>query len=212
MTRQPFVITISHQLGSGGAYLGQKLSERLGFPFFDREIIKKVAEELHLAESQLQDREERLSTFWETMGRNALLSDPVGCLTLDSYEPTDQELFDHEAEVIAQIAGRNSAIFLGRCGNFILRKHPARFSILVHASLPDRVKRLRDLYCLEEEAAKKIVSMNDRERNAYIRAFTREDWLDVRLYDLAMNTTSLGLDKAVDLALACVEEKIPQVS
>lgn len=208
MTATRFVITISHQLGSGGTTLGQKLAERLGIPFFDREILNRVAEELHLAERNLEQREERLSSFWEAMGRNAILSDPVGCLALDNYEPTDQELFDHETEIIARIAEKSSGIFLGRCGGYVLRQHPCHVRLLVHADLPDRINRLKQLFCLEEEAARKLIQTNDRERNAYIHAFTQQNWLDARLYDLAMNTSSLGLEKAVDLALAVVQEKI----
>ncbi len=61
MGNKHLVITISHQLGSGGAYLGQKLSERLGLPFIDRDVFKKVAEQLNLAEAVLNGREERLA-------------------------------------------------------------------------------------------------------------------------------------------------------
>jgi cytidylate kinase len=72
MGNKHLVITISHQLGSGGAYLGQKLSERLGPPFIDREVLKKVAEQLNLAETALAGREERLSTFWQSFMRIAV--------------------------------------------------------------------------------------------------------------------------------------------
>ena len=66
MINKHLIITISHQLGSGGAYLGQKLSESLGVPFIDREVLKKAAEQLNLAEAVLEGREERLSTFWQS--------------------------------------------------------------------------------------------------------------------------------------------------
>lgn len=50
-------------MGSGAAYVGQKLSERLGIPFVDRQILKQVAARLRMAEAELVDREQRLLTF-----------------------------------------------------------------------------------------------------------------------------------------------------
>src|SRR5271165_6193427 len=66
MPDEPYVITISHQLGAGGAYLGNKLSKRLGLPFIDRDILKQVAAQLNLSEADLEQRDERLSSFWES--------------------------------------------------------------------------------------------------------------------------------------------------
>ena len=67
MDEQRLVITISHQLDSGGGYLGQKLAERLGIPFIDREILKIVSDRLHMAEGALAHREERLAWFWQSL-------------------------------------------------------------------------------------------------------------------------------------------------
>jgi len=49
MDIKPYSVTISHQLGSGGAYLGEKLAGRLGIPFLDRDILEEVARQLNLA-------------------------------------------------------------------------------------------------------------------------------------------------------------------
>ena len=209
MSDKRFVITISHQLGSGGAYLGQKLSDLLGIPFIDREILKKVAKQLNLAESELTNREERLSSFWQSFSRIAELIDPAKSLSADSYIPTDKELFQLESDTIGRIAANSSAIIIGRCGRYILRNHPCHLSVLVHAEKPSRIKRLCELYHLSNLEAEKLIEVNDRERNAYIQTFTRQDWLNARLYDICVNTSITGLDKTVDLVMVCVECKFP---
>ena len=203
-----FVITISHQLGSGGAMLGQKMAEQLGVPFFDREILKRVAEDLHLAESELENREERLSTFWEEFTRIAGMSDPAVMLAADHFEPSDEELFDHECETIGKIAEKSSGVFLGRCGFYTLRDHPRRVNILVHADLNERIERVQRLFKLNGETAAKLIKTNDRSRAAYVHAFTHQNWQDARLYDLCMNTSSLGMEKTLEIAMACVAHKI----
>lgn len=210
MANNLFVVTISHQLGSGGSGLGQKLSERLGIPFIDRDILRRVADQLHLAESVLAEREERLSSFWQSLNRVVVMTDPVECMSLDNYVPDDRALFKLESDVIGRIAEKSSAIFLGRCGRYILRHHQRHFSILVHASLPDRMRRVQELYCLEASEAKKVIERNDRERSAYIQAFTRQDWLDARLYDLCLNTTHLGLDQCADIATTGISSMVQE--
>ncbi len=175
MDNKPYSVTISHQLGSGGAYLGKKLAERLGIPFLDRDILKEVARQLHMEEAELEDREERLSTFWQNFSRMAILSDPYMSLAKQWYVPSDESLFEMECSTIQQIAGQSSAVFLGRCGWYVLRNHPRHVSILVTASRPARITRLRDLYKLSEAEAGDLIKANDQEREEYIRTFTKKN-------------------------------------
>ena len=44
------IVTISRQYGSGGRYIGRLLAEKLGVPFYDKDI-------LHIAATQLSYRE-----------------------------------------------------------------------------------------------------------------------------------------------------------
>ena len=94
------------------------------------------------------------------------------------------------------------AVFLGRCGHYILRQHPRHFRLLVHAEVPARIKRLGEMYGWSPAEAEKMIDSNDRERSAYIYKFTKQNWLEPRQYDLCVNTTTVGLDKTVELVLA----------
>jgi cytidylate kinase len=208
MSDKPGIITINHQVGSGAAYVGQKLSERLGIPFVDRQILKQVAARLKVAEAELEDREQRLQTFWQSFSRTAEYMTDLH-LVSDKYVPSDRDLFESEAEAIRSIAEKSPAIFLGRCGGYVLRQHPRHFCLLLMADLPARIKRMGELYGLLPEAASQALATNDRERTAYIQTFTRENWLDVRLYDMCVNTTRVGLDQTVELVLACLAS-LPQ--
>jgi cytidylate kinase len=206
---EPFyVITISHQVGSAGALVGKKLSERLTIPFFDREILKRVSARLHMAEADLEHREERLRTFWQTYSRTAELLDPARSLTADQYIPTDKELFQLESETILRIAEQTSAVFIGRCGRFILRDHPRHLKLLLLADPSSRIERLKGLFQLSDSEAARKMEENDRERAAYIRNFTGKDWTDARLYDLCINTSTSGLEGAVEIAIECLKAGI----
>ena len=39
------IITISRQYGSGGKEIGRRLAQRLGIPFYDKDIITYIAKE-----------------------------------------------------------------------------------------------------------------------------------------------------------------------
>ena len=44
------IICISREFGSGGREVGQQLSKKLGIPFYDKEILARVAEESDMSE------------------------------------------------------------------------------------------------------------------------------------------------------------------
>lgn len=60
------VITISREFGSGGRELGMKLAERLGLPFYDKDLISLSAEESDLAEEAFLHYDEHLPVQQES--------------------------------------------------------------------------------------------------------------------------------------------------
>lgn len=208
MENEDLAITISHLIGSGGAYVGEKLADRLGIPFLDREIIQSVAQQLNILESEVERREERLTTFWDNFNRSMIGLSPIIIAEFPQLAPSDSELFKTECETIQKIASKSSAIFLGRCGWDILKNHPNHVSILLTANHSDRVKRLCTLYELTEQDARKLIKTNDQERDAYNKKFTQKNWVDARYYDLCVNTSSTGWDGAVEIAEKCILSKI----
>jgi len=205
--KDQYVVTISHQLGCGGTNIGKQLSEVLSIPFVDRQILKQVADYLDLPEADIENREERLASFWQTFFRLESLSDPITAAGAE-YLPSDRELYNLESEFIEQIAKKGSAIILGRGGRYILRGHPRHFSVFVHADLKDRVQRVSELCHVSEDASRKIIEKDDHERNAYIKSFTRLEWLDARTYDICVNTSSIGADNSVKIIKNCLEFKL----
>lgn len=49
------IITVSREFGSGGRELGKRLSDCLGWPYYDREIISAVARRNALDEGYVED-------------------------------------------------------------------------------------------------------------------------------------------------------------
>jgi len=200
----PFVITISRQLGSGGAYIGQQLAQKLNIDYVDREILSRAAKQLAVLEDDLASRDEKLLSFWNSFFHmNGFAAEYH--LPPQMNFPFDSEIFEAEAESILHIARERSAVIIGRCGFHILREHANRLSIFLHADLNFRAKRVQEIYKISEKAAKELITQKDRERANYINTFTGKKWTDATLFDLTLDTGKLGFDKSTALILNCIE-------
>lgn len=201
----PFVITISRQLGSGGAYLGQQLAKILNIYYADQEIITRAAKQLSVLEEDIEFRDEKKLSFWKSYLQSYSLP------TIDNYAspqymiPSDRELFQEEAKIIELIAKERSAVIIGRCGFHILREHPNHISLFIHSSIPFRIERIQKLYNVSADAARNIIARNDKDRAYYNQAFTGKEWIDARQYDISIDTSKIGLDNSINLILNYLE-------
>lgn len=202
---QPFVITISRQLGSGGAYLGQRLASRLCVGYADRDILRQAAERLRLSDEALEARDETLMSFWESLLQPFSLCTPEMLAPPETpLMPTDDALYQAESDIIAQIARERSAVIVGRGGFHILRRHPRHMSIFLHADMEYRSRQLQEAYKLSAPDAEQLIERTDRSRSRHLRAFTGRDWNDARQYDLCLDTGVLGLDGAEATVIAAL--------
>jgi CMP/dCMP kinase len=195
-----FVITISRQLGSGGAFIGQKLAKNLNVFYVDREIISQAAKKLSVLEEDLESREEKIISFWESFFQSFTFTSGV-YIPPQVIGPTDRELFETETEIIQRIAKERSAVMIGRCSTHIFCRHPNHLSIFLHADTAFRKSRVQQLYKVSDEVAGKMITQSDKERAVYYHTFTGKDWTDIRQYDLSIDTGKIGLDKTEALIM-----------
>jgi CMP/dCMP kinase len=202
----PFLITISRQLGSGGAYVGRELSKKFKIFYADREIISRVAEQFSVLEDDLESRDEKVSSFWQSyLDSSAFCSTDAYIPPPISIMPTDTELFKAEVEIIEHIAKERSAVIIGRCGSHILRDFPNHISVFLYGDISFRKKRIEKLYNLTEEKAGKMLDQSDKERTRYYHVHTGKELADTRQYDLSIDTSKLGVDKSIELILKYLE-------
>jgi CMP/dCMP kinase len=199
-----FVIAISRQLGSGGAYIGQNLAKNLNVFYADREIISQAAKQFSMLEEDLESRDEKTISFWDSFFQSfAYISEIY--VPPQVIGPTDRELFETETEIIKGIAKDRSAVIVGRCSTYILRKHPNHLSIFLHANTTFRNSRVQKLYNVSEEIAGKMITQSDSERDQYYNKFTGKEWTDLRNYDISIDTSKIGLDKSEGLIMKYLE-------
>ncbi len=198
-------IAISRQQGSGGSYIGRAVAERLGFRYFDREMLRAVAEYLKAHEHDPKD-EHRADSWFERLGN--VFS--VGTLETGYVPPSPTVLYEGEIvgienRLIREIVDDHVAIIVGRGAAQMLRGRPGVVTVFVHAPDEWRVDRVQQIYKTADRAqASRMVRESDQKRARFIRGVTGSEWTDPRCYDLAINSMSLGFDAAIDLIVRSV--------
>lgn len=187
MNEQNTIINIGRQFGSGGKLVALKISEILGIPVYDNELISRAADESGFSKELFERSDEKrsifnISSFFDT-GRFGDARNYVG----------DNELFKIQSEVIRNLAAKGSAIFVGRCSNYILRDLKC-LDVFVTAPSEDRVKRVSERLNISPEEARSRISRQDRTRETYYNFFTFGNWGAASDYDLCIDSSILGID------------------
>jgi CMP/dCMP kinase len=200
----PFVITISRQLGCGGAYIGQQLAKKMNIFYGDREIICQAAKQLSVLDEELESRDEKILSFWQSFIRSFAIAPDV-YIPPQITAPGDRKLFKAESEIISRIAKERSSVIIGRCGSYILREHPNHVSIFLYGNDAFRKGRIQVLYRVSEKVAGVMIAQSDKERAQYNQIFTGIEWSDARQYDVSIDTSKIGVDKSVAFILKYLE-------
>lgn len=200
----PLAITISRQLGCGGAYVGQQLAKKLNVFYADREIISQAAKQFSVLEEDLTSRDEKKLSFWQSFLRAYAVA-PDAYVEPRILPPSDHELFKTESEIISRIAKERSAVIIGRCGSYILRDHPNHISIFLHGNRTYRKSQIQKRYAVSEEAARKMIAQSDKERALYHRTVTGHEWVDARRYDISIDTSKIDFAKSTELIMKYLE-------
>lgn len=194
-----YVITIARELGSGGHQIGKMLSEKLGFSFYDRDIIHMTAKKSGLPENYIETHEQKMT--------NSLLYDIAtqGYAFEKDELPPLEALFEAEKKVIQEIARTGNCIIVGRCADFVLADRPDCLRVFIHSDLPHRTARIMDDRHLDEKSAKELISKTDRERASHYKRNTGKFWGNVSNYDLTIDSGKLGIEKCVEMIQIGIE-------
>jgi cytidylate kinase len=202
----PRMLTISHQYGSGGSQIARDLGGRLQWPVWEKEIVRKIATEYQLAETDVDAKDERVASFIEKLVDLLGLG---GFATAYSILPPrgldDAQLLHMTRTIVEDIAQEGRAIVVGRGGNHILATRPKTLHVFIFAPLEARIQRVMEMEKLTRSEAERRIAGMDRLRTDYVRAFYHADWRDPTHYHLTLDSAMWGERGTADLILSAVE-------
>ncbi len=188
------IITIGRQFGSGGHQVGRKLAKELGLKIYDKELLKLVAEESGICEKVLENYDEKPTS-------SLLYSIVMDVYPSMNYVGTtlNQQIYQAQYDAIRRLGERESCVIVGRGADYILRDCKDLMSVFVHAPLDFRVKRVAEFEHITEAKARDMVIKADKKRASFYNFQTEKKWGAVDSYNLAVDTSDLGIDGAVKL-------------
>lgn len=191
-----YVISISREFGSGGRIIGKKLAALLGIPCYDRTIIQKTAEKSGLSPEFIARAEERARSRFHMAIPTMGMATPS--FTNQSV-PVSHQAFFAQADVIRELADQGPCVIVGRCSDYILSDRPECVKVFIHAGMDSRIQRCIQDYEVPADQAQTKINQMDKGRANYYSYYTGHTWGDMRRYDLTINTSTTGIDGAVQL-------------
>ncbi|MFI3260907.1 MAG: cytidylate kinase family protein [bacterium] len=189
------IITINRSFSSGGKEIGKRLSEVLGYNYYDEDIINDVINQKGISDDYLekyssvnfsQNYDFKFATSFKKYNEN---------LSVDVYEK--------HSEVITKLSKKGNSIFIGCCSDYILKDQNILKIYIHNSDEEDMLNRLyekneKDKNKSKKEMKKQLNKINSN-RKKYYKYFTGKDIDNLENYDLVIDISKLGIKNTVQL-------------
>jgi len=185
------IVTIGRSYGAGGRTIAQQVAQQLHIPYYDSQLLAKVAQESGLSMKYLESQDEQsgvLPTIYQSIGFG----------TRD-YVPLEQKAAQAQREINEKIAAAGPCVIVGRRADIILRDKSKLLSVFICASEDNRIQHIMKREGMTEKEARQRVIKADRERAAYYGQAAQGKWGTPQSYDLCINTDHMSVDDAAAL-------------
>ena len=180
------IVTIGREYGSGGREIGEKLAEKLGIAFYDRQFLEMASLETGHSEDVLSAQDEIADkTYFPYKAENL-----------------SETLFEIQSRIMIEKAKTESCVIVGRCSDIVLKDFANVVHIFVYAHEDDRIRHVMERNNLDEVKARKLMKKTEKIRRSYYQYFTDSEWGDRKNKDLLINSSVTGIDQSVDVIIA----------
>ena len=207
----PFVITISREVGSGGGTVGQKLAEKLGVNYISKQLLQALEEKFNLTSGSIEHlkstKKNWFTDLFEQIESAPKSTMKVGGFTFNrGYQETVtvQDIYDAEVEILNAVADEGSCVIAGRSAFFVLKDRPNKVDIFITASKEHRIERIMAKQGMKREEAIQLMEKIDAGRDNYVKRYTGLSRYDMRNYDLVLDMDYLTEDEAVEKILSFI--------
>ena len=177
------VIVIGRQFGSGGHDIGQALAEKLGFAFYDQEIIEMTAGTTGYTPEFIRKNEEMMTSSF----LYDLVNQMYMYAQVDEEAPKDK-IYEAESKVVKELVAKGNCVIVGRCSDYTLRDNKNCLRVFFSAPMENRMKRVMERLHLSEKEAKQKIQKEDKWRADNYRYYTGRIWGAAGNFDLTLNT------------------------
>ncbi|MFA6770136.1 MAG: cytidylate kinase-like family protein [Bacteroidales bacterium] len=199
-----FVITIGREFGSGGREIGEMVAAQLGIDFYDKKLIEIASQKSGINKELFENADE--SKSYSLIGSLFGLRTAPANEVPSGYFLSNETLFKIQSDVIREIASEKSALFVGRCADYLLQDYNLCINIFITASQEDKIERVCARSEVLPDKATALIEKMDKKRAAYYNYFSNKKWADIHSYDLCINSSLLGIKGTSNLIVQLVNE------
>ena len=196
------IITISRQFGSGGRTVGHLVAEKLGIPFYDKELVEQIALESGFAPKFVEEHGEH------SPGKSLLsyAFAPQGVPGVMNGLSTADFLWNIQCSAILQLAEKGPCVIVGRNADYILKDREDCLHAFIHADMDYRADRIVRLYGESEKSPEARLQEKDKRRRVNYQHYTGRTWGAANNYDISLNTATIGVEKAAEIIVSLVSD------
>ncbi len=191
-------VCISREAGAGGGTIARLAGMRLGWKVYDHEILEAIAQRMDLPADEVRAFDELAPS---------VVQDWLLPLREEHYAPQEAYL-DHLAKLLEAISRAGESIIVGRGAGFLLPRDEI-LNVRIIAPLRARAARLAERMGVSVRTARRAARELDRRRNQFDRALHHVRATDPHLYDMVLDSNSLGLTIAAEVIVRAVELGLP---
>lgn len=195
------VITVSREFGSGGRSIAKELAQRLGWDYYDKELVKEVAAQTGFDPGFIEEHGEFASSG------HALSYALTGQGTpgvMNGLSVSDF-LWCMQRDIILKLAEKGNCVIVGRCGDYILQEREDSAHIFIHAPIAFRADRIVRLYGESERSPEQRLQEKDKKRRVNYKHYTGREWGRAQNYHLTLNSAALGVERCPEIILNALE-------
>ena len=195
------IITISREFGSGGRTVGRQVAEKLGIPFYDKELVDQIAVESGFAPQFIEEHGEHApgkSSLAYAFGAHGVPGVMNGMSASDF-------LWNIQCSVILQLAEQGPCVIVGRNADYILKDREDALHAFICADTAYRAERIVRLYGESEKKPEARLAEKDKRRRINYQHYTGRDWGKAQNYDICLDTSTIGIDQATDIIVSIVK-------
>lgn len=173
-SKKGIIVTIAREHGSSGKQIGKMVAQKMGIPFYYKEMTALAAQESGLDKEFISD----INANSPSVLHNLYLS-----------TNTVQQAITAQDKIIRKIADNGSCVIVGRAADYVLRNYKDVIRIFIYAPEDYRIKRIMEVYGDSEQDAKKNIRRSDEARASYYKNISGKSWGNRHNYDLLIDSS-----------------------
>lgn len=191
-----YIISIGREFGSGGHEIAERLAKYYNIPLYDHNLLDQIASQKNVSSESLKEFDE--------VKKHRGFSRTVRDMSSSPAENVAQMQFDFLKE---KAASGESFVAVGRCSERVLKEHPGLITLFINGDMDKKIERVMKIYGMTKDDATAFIKKKDRKRKDYHNSHCDTKWGDSRNYELAINSSKVGIDECIKTIIYYVDTR-----